>query len=491
MRQYENLKMTKSITVNYIYNLLWQILTLITPLITTPYVSRILGAEKIGIASYIGSIVSYFALFAALGTASYGQREISYVQDNRDKRTEVFWNTEFLCCITTTLCFFLYIFFAITRNENKNIYLISSLTVLDVCCNVTWLFTGMEEFGLVVLRNTVIKVATVVFIFIAIHDSSDLPLYVFGIAAGNILSSISLWPFVHRFVDGFHSVNFQPLKKLKSVFSLFIPTVAISVYTILDKTMIGLLTNNPSENGFYEQAMKLSKTVLAIVTSLGAVMVPRIGFYFEHSDIKLVKNYMYKSYRFVFFLGIPLCFGMIAISSNIVPWFYGPGFEKIIPLLRILSFLVLAIGITNVTGMQYLIPTKRHHVFTKTVVIGAIVNCVSNLFLIQFWGCIGAAIASVFAESLIAFAQLFIVRKELSFFEILRTAINYLIAGIALFIVTFSESIFFSSSLVHTVSIILSGIFIYFLSLFLLKDSFFRENFKKVFTRFSHGGKEK
>ena len=143
---------------------------------------------------------------------------------------------------------------------------------------------------------------------------------------------------------------------------MFVPTIAISVYAVLDKTMIGLYTNTKIENGYYEQATKLSKTALTLVTSLGTVMIPRIGFYFKKNDIESVRRYMYRSYRFVWLLGIPLCLGLISISSNLVPWFYGEDFLDIAILLNVLSFLILAIGINNVTGMQYLMRSEERRV---------------------------------------------------------------------------------------------------------------------------------
>ena len=207
---------------------------------------------------------------------------------------------------------------------------------------------------------------------------------------------------------------------MKTVISLFVPTIAVQVYTVLDKTMIGMITQNDFENGYYEQAVKISKMVMTVVTALGTVMIPRIGFYFEKGDVKEVKRLMYRGYRFVWFLGIPLCLGLIMVSPKFVPWFFGEGYNKVSVLLGILSFLILAIGINNVTGMQYLIPTKRQNIFTLTVLIGAMINFAMNYILIERFAAIGAAIASVTAETVIAIVQLMIVRKEINPLEVLR-----------------------------------------------------------------------
>jgi len=475
--------MAKSIKRNYIYNLIQQILTLLTPLITTPYISRVIGAERIGIYSYASSIVTYFALFAALGTATYGQREISYCQDDKKRRSEVFWNNELLCIITTCISLCFYGLFCFFQKENRIVFFILSLSLLDVCLNVSWLLTGLEEFGKIVLRNIIIKVASIGFIFTFVRTKDDFIIYVLGLTLALIISDISLWPFVLKFIDRPKVKDLKPFSEIKVVFSMFVPTIAISIYTVLDKTMIGIITKNAAENGFYEQALKISRIALTVVTSLGAVMIPRIGYLFEKHDNNLVRQYMYRSYRFVGFIGIPMGLGLLAISPNFVPWFFGKGFEGVIPLIGVLGFLLLSIGINNVTGVQYLIPTKRQNTFTKTVLIGACVNLIANICLIPSLGAIGAAIASVLAETIIAITQLWIVRKEISSLAIIKQSLKYIISGFIMFFTLLLINKYLQPSIMNTLVLISSGCFVYFSSLFILRDSFFIENTKKIISR--------
>ena len=475
--------MAKSIKRNYIYNLIQQILTLLTPLITTPYISRVIGAEGIGIYSYASSIVTYFALFAALGTATYGQREISYCQDDKKRRSEVFWNNELLCIITTCISLCFYGLFCFFQKENRIVFFILSLSLLDVCLNVSWLLTGLEEFGKIVLRNIIIKVVSIGFIFTFVRTKDDLIIYVLGLTLALIISDISLWPFVFKFIDRPKVKYLKPFSEIKVVFSMFVPTIAISIYTVLDKTMIGIITKNAAENGFYEQALKISRIALTVVTSLGAVMIPRIGYLFEKHDNDLVRQYMYRSYRFVGFIGIPMGLGLLAISPNFVPWFFGKGFEGVIPLIGVLGFLLLSIGINNVTGVQYLIPTKRQNTFTKTVLIGACVNLIANICLIPSLGAIGAAIASVLAETIIAITQLWIVRKEISSLAIIKQSLKYIISGFIMFFTLLLINKYLQPSIMNTLVLISSGCFVYFSSLFILRDSFFIENTKKIISR--------
>lgn len=473
----------KSIKKNYIFNLVYQILLMIIPLITTPYLARVLGADGNGLYSYSASIVSYFTLFAAMGTASYGQREVSYVRDDKEKLSAVFWNTEILSLFSTTLCLIIYFIFIIFFADNKTIYIIQAISIISVAADITWLFQGLEDFQKIVIRNTIFRLIGVALIFILVRTKDDLDLYIFQICAVNLVSMLSLWPFLKNIVRKPKREEIHPFKQLPTVLSLFIPTIAISIYTVLDKTMIGAITKSSYENGYYEQAYKISKMALTVVTSLGTVMVPRIGYLFNQNDKKQIQQYMYRSYQFAWSLGIPICLGLVGISDNIVPWFFGPGYDKVSPLLKVLSFLVIAIGINNVTGVQYLIPTKRQNTFTLTVIIGALTNFTLNSILIRTNASVGAAIASVIAETTIAVVQIVIVRKELSPAVIIQRSWRYFLGGAVMLAVLRWENTLFSSSILHTLIMIISGVLVYMVMMVVERDNFLIGYVKQVMSK--------
>lgn len=472
----------KSIKKNYAYNLCYQILTMITPLITAPYLARVLGADGIGTISYTDSVAAYFVLLATMGISTYGQREISYVQDNVKERSLIFWNTKVLEIITSAVSLGAFVVFSLFQ-ANKTIYLIFSFNILAVLADVTWFFQGMEEFGKTVLRNIAVKLIGIIYIFLFVKTPEDIAIYAFGICFFAFIANVSLWFYLPKYTDKIHFCDLHPFKDFKTVLSLFIPTVAIQVYTVLDKTMIGLITKDSFENGYYEQAIKISKMALMFVISLGTVMIPRIGFHYEQKQHDEVKRLMYRAYRFVWFLGIPLCLGLIGVASNFVPWFFGPGYEKVIVLLRILALLILAIGINNVTGMQYLIPTKKQNTFTLTVIIGAVVNFALNAILIYFLQSIGAALASVAAETTIAVIQIVIVRKELNPLIILRESINYLFAGTIMFFGLWKASGCFEPSVLNTLLLVIIGSCIYFGTLLIIRDKFLISNIKGIMAK--------
>lgn len=475
--------MSKSIKKNYIFNVAYQILTLITPLITAPYLSRVLQPDGIGSVSFAESIVSYFSLLAVMGISTYGQREISYVQDDIEKRSKVFWNTKLLGFCTSGITIIIYIIFALCQKKNSMIYLILTLNLVSNFFDITWFFQGMEDFAKTVTRNASFKLIQIAYIFVFVRTKDDIALYVLGLGLFSALGNMSLWVHLPKYITCVPISKLNPFKEIKTVWSMFIPTVAMQIYTVLDKTMIGVITGNSFENGYYEQAIKISKMLLALVTALGAVMVPRIGFLFGKNDIGKLKKYMYSVYRFVWFLGIPMCFGLIIVADNFVPWFFGEGYDKVIPLLRILSLLILAIGINNVTGIQYLVPTKQQHTFTATVIIGAVTNFCLNIVMIKFFYSVGAALASVIAEVVIAIVQLVIVRKELSPLQVVKEGSHYYIAGTVMILILVPLAKRLSPSIWHTVILTICGAIIYFATLFVEKDEFLISNVKMVFQK--------
>ena len=472
----------KSIKINYCYNLLYQILALVSPLITTPYVSRILGAEAIGEYSYSYSIVYYFMLAAILGTATYAEREISFCQDNRAKRSRRFWDLFFLRIITSISSVILYGVFVGVCFEDKLMAIIVALNIIYVGLDTVWLFQGMEEFGQITFRDTCIKILTIIAIFLFVKNEKDIYIYALIMSVSPVVSALSLLPFIHLYIDKVELNRIQPFYDLKNIIELFIPTIAISVYAMLDKTMLGIFTATKVENGYYEQATKLSKTALTIVTSLGTVMIPRISYYYEKKRIKLINEYMMKSYQFVLFYGFPICFGLIGISNNLVPWFYGNGFDKVTMLLKVSGFLVLAIGLSNITGLQYLIPTKQQNILTKSVCVGAIINVILNSMLIPKWYSIGASIASVIAEFSVAVVQFIYVRNQLDLNNFVKLIPKYFVASILMLFLLKAEDIVFQSSIINTILMIFSGGLIYFVILIILHDNFILEilnNLKK------------
>lgn len=472
--------MKKNIKVNYIYNASYQVLLILLPIILTPYLARVLGAEGIGTYSFIESVASYFVLVAVLGTTLYGQREIAIHSGNKKELSITFWNTFLLRIITTVICLVLYCIFVYLFVENIILYLIMGVNIASVAFDITWFFQGMEEFAKIVWRNIFFKVINIAYIFIFVKDTEDLWIYIVGVVGFLLVSNMSLFAYLPKYIVKMPIRQLRPFNNLKEIILLFIPTLAIQVYAVLDKTMIGLMTTSALENGYYEQAIKISKITLTLVTSLGVVVAPRVALYYSENKKTEIRKIIYDSYQFVWFLGIPLCFGIIGVSDNMVPWFFGEGYDKVAILLKIVAFLILAIGISNVTGRQYLIPTMKQNILTKSVCIGAVINFIINILLIPRCYSIGAALASVIAECIVTIVQLFYVRKEFSCIKIIKLSGHYMLAGVVMLLLLFYMNRKLLPSILNTGIMCISGAVVYFVCLIVVHDEVLLDNMKKI-----------
>ena len=465
--------MKKSLTKNYIYNLIYQILALILPIITAPYVSRVLGAENIGIYSYTLSISAYFILFGSLGIALYGQREIAYKQKSRYKRSRAFWEILILRTITMAISLLIFHFTFATGKEYQIYYKILILEIIGNCFDISWFFQGMEEFKKTVTRNTVVKLISVICIFVFVKTKNDLHIYFIIYVLSILIGNLSLWLYLPKYIKNIPVKQLNIFRHLKPTISLFIPQIAIQVYTLLDRTMVGAIITDKSEVGYYDQGQKIIKMLLTIVTSLGTVMLPRIASTFASGKKEEINTYMKKSFNMVFLIAFPLMFGIIAVSKAFVPVFFGPGYDKVIILMSVISPIILLIGLSNVTGTQYLLPTRRQKEYTTSVVCGAIINLVLNSFLIWKYGAIGASIGTVIAEFTVTAVQAYFVRKDFNFKKVLLLSKNYIISSIAMFVLCFGLSNLINKNAILSICLqVILGAITYFIILFLMKDQF-------------------
>lgn len=463
------------------YNMFYQVLTIVLPLITTPYLSRVLGAEAIGIYGYTLSIATYFILFGTLGVAMYGQREIAYVQDQKKKRSIVFWEILILKFCTMAISITIFYFSFCIHNQYRVYYCLLIIELVSQAIDISWFFQGLEEFKKTVIRNSIVKIVFCILIFVFIKSSDDLIKYVLIITLSNLLGNFSLWMYIPKYLEKVKLKEIKFLRHFKSVIALFIPQIAIQVYTILDKTMIGKIVVDKSEVGYYEQAQKIVKLLLTIVTSLGTVMVPRMATTFAKGDHEQIKRYMSNSFRFVFMLAFPIIFGIIIVANNFVPKFFGSGYDKVVPIMIIISPIILFIGASNVIGTQYLLPTKRQKEYTLSVVTGAIVNFCLNLLFIPRLLAFGAAITTVIAEFSVTAVQLFCIRKEMSVLEVLKLSWKTLIASIVMFVCIYWINFVHLNGFIILAIQMLVGAIVYGIMLLILKEELLKlilEKFK-------------
>lgn len=492
----------KSITKNYIYNMIYQVLTLILPLITTPYLSRVLGAEGIGIYGYTYAIVTYFILFGSLGVALYGQREIAYAQENVEARKKVFIEIIIFRFVTVFIASIFYFFIFVNGAKYQIYYRILLLELIAAGFDISWFFQGMEEFKRTVTRNVLVRICSVTLVFLLVKTKEDLAKFTLIYSLADLIGNMSLWLYLPRYLKGVKVKNINVLKHLPQIVLLFIPQIANQIYKILDTTMIGKIVENKTETGYYEQAQKVIRLLLTIVTSLGVVMIPRMASTYASGDKEKIKNYLKMSFKFVFFLAFPIMFGIISISSSFVPIFFGKGYDKVIILINIISPILILMGMGNVLGTQYLLPTKKQKEYTISVTIGVVVNFILNYILIHLYESVGASIATVLSELVVVIAQYQYIKKEINFNNLVELGWKYLVSGIIMFFVCYVIRILLGLSIIgdsisnlainknlnkeflyNSISILVQviiGVITYFGTLIALKDDYVFKFFGKI-----------
>lgn len=473
--------MTKSIKINFIYNLIFQIVTLCLPLITVPYTSRVLGREGVGLYSYTLSITQYFIIIGTLGMSLYGNRAIAYVRDNKKELSKTFWAILVLRILTTTISLIMYLSIFCLNNENKIMYLIQALNILAATIDISWLYMGLEDFRKTVTRGLVVKILCVLSIFIFVREQSDLWIYTLINALMLVLGNGFMWLYLPKVVNK-TNITFKDMKiHLIPTLQMFIPQIAIQVYAVLDKTMLGILATK-GDVGIYEQSQKIVKIVGGLVTSLGVVMLPRMSNTFANGDKKKMNEYLNKSLIFVSYMSIPMFIGLAAISNEFVPWFFGEDFLQVRYIMMILTPILFFIAINNVLGVQYLLPTNRTKEYTIAVSTGAITNIIFNFLLIPKYKVLGACIATLMAELIVPVVELIILRKNINIKYIFKDIYKYFLAGIIMFIIVRVIGEFMGIGILTTMIQVFSGGCIYLATLLIFKDEFTKVIIGNIFS---------
>lgn len=459
---------------NYLYNAGYQLLILVVPFVTVPYIARVLGPSGVGINSYTNSLVMYFFLLGALGTSVYGNREIAYHRDNLEERTRIFWEIEILQIITMMGALVLFIIFIAFQSHYQFYFVLQSIWIVAGIFDISWLFMGMEDFKKTVTRNALVKIASLMAIFIFVQAKSDVGKYIFILGLAQLLGNLTLWPYV-RDVVGKPNINFRAVfSHLRPTVMLFIPQIATQVYLQLNKTMLGQF-DSVTASGYYDYADKLVKMILAVITATGTVMLPHMSNLAAKGDVKRLNKLLYKSFDFSGVLAIPLMFGLAAVATGMVPWYYGPKFDIVSTLIIIEAPVTVLIGWSNVIGLQYLMPLKRVKTYTLSVTYGAFTNIIINIPLILMFGVVGATIATVISEVVVTFYQLVVVRNLINYHHLFSETWKYVVSGLIMFIPVYFMNVSMKVSGISLIVQVAIGAAIYFGSLWLLNAQILRD----------------
>ena len=452
---------------NYAYNLSYQLLVIILPIITTPYVTRVFSSNDLGTYGYFNSIVTYFILLATLGVANYGTKEIS---SHRNDIRKNFWGIYTLQFGATCLSILLYIIlcFAFSFMQNPVAYILG-LSLLSKGMDISWLFQGLEDFRKITVRNITVKLVGVVSIFLFVKSPGDLYLYVSLLTVFELLGQLSMWFPASEFIGKPHLDLCYAKQHLKPVILLFLPQIAISLYVTLDRTMLGALAST-TDVGIYDQALKLVNILLTLVTSLGSVMLPRVSNLLSKGNNEAVNRMHQISFLIYNLVIFPTIAGMLIINNDFVKFFLGNDFQEARYAIAIMIFRMFFIGWTNIMGIQILIPHNKNKEFLTSTTVPAIVSVGLNLLLLPKFGYIGAAIVSVLTEVFVWGIQLYFTRKYLKDVPIYKSTVKIFLASILMyFALSFLKTILTFIPIINVVAYTIFGAILYSLLILLFK----------------------
>ncbi|KKW88835.1 flippase [Lacticaseibacillus rhamnosus] len=447
----------------------YQVFILLLPILTIPYVSRVLGPTGIGINAFTNSIVQYFVLFGTLGMTMYGNREVAYQRDQPKRLSNLFWELSVLRFVTTTIATAVYIGFIILSGEYQLFYLIQGLFLIANAVDVSWFFQGLEEFRITVLRNTLVKIISLIAIFVLIRTKDDLWLYILILSGSQVLGNLTLLPYLKRYITWPNWSTLKLKRHFLPTIEMFVPQIATQVYLQLNKTMLGALIGVQA-SGFYDNSDKIVKILLAVVTATGTVLLPHSAHSYSQGRYDIIETSLDRSMHFILLLAFPLATGLAGIAPLFTYVFFGKGFNPVADLLVIESIVIVLVGISNAVGVQYLLPTNQLKTFTASVVFGAFVNIVLNLPLILLIKSNGAMVATVLSELLVTVYQLIKVRKQIHVFKLFGEAWKYAFSAIVMgVLVRLFTTILPIQSVTLLLLAVLWGAVIYFLILGLLR----------------------
>ena len=425
-----------SVKKNIIYNISYQILILIVPFITSPYVSRVLGPEGLGTYSVTTAIVKYFTLFALLGMSNYGNRTIAKNKDSKENLSVTFWNLYYFQLISSSIVLMVYVIYLMVAGiDNYGLVSLCQIPyMLSSVFEISWFFYGMENFKGIVTRNAVVKILTTIAVFVFVKERGDAWVYVLINSLSLLIGQLCLWPFVFKYVS-WKKPNWNIIRShFKPNCVLMISVIAVSVYTLMDKIMIEWMTTT-TEVGYYENTEKIVAIANNAAGAVGAVMLPRVSNLRASGSDDKVLSYISKSMKYIMLIAVALAFGIAGVSKSFSVIYYGKEFERCGTLLMMISPAIVFYAASNILRNQYLLPKDMDRVFVTATVSASILNFVLNSIFIPVYGALGAVIGTVGAQFGELAYQALKTRKELPIKKYILDVIPYIFFGAIMFFV--------------------------------------------------------
>lgn len=461
-----------TIKQNFIFQISYQVLIYVIPLIISPYLTRSLGGNALGIYTYSNSIAYYFLLFINLGINRHGQRAIAVSRDDEVELRKTFWGLFSVHTAASIIGVFLYIasciFFA---KEYLTIYLIQTLYVLSAFFDITWLFYGLENFKSIAIKNAFVKVIECVLIFALVRSSKDLWVYTLIMSASILCGQAIMIPQAIKTVKPIKISIDDAKVHIKPLLILFISVVASTVYTVFDKTLLGMMSNNIQDVAYYEYANKIVTIPKMILGVVATVLFPRACKAAADKDIVLQKSIMSNLNLSTAVMGSASVFGLAAIANKFALVYFGEEFAICGPIIFLMSPLILIVYLGDASRTGYLIPEHKDNIYVICNVVSAILNLVVSASLIPFWGIYGAVLGTSIAEVFACAYQMRACRHIFGFKDVMKILSPSLMIGLVMFAVVKFVDVHTSNNVVWlmmeiviggAVYILLTAVYLYF-----------------------------
>ncbi len=446
----------KNIAKNFFYQTIFRLAKIIMPIVTIPIVSNALGPDGVGLYNYTHSIAQYFVLFSGLGITLYGNRAIALTWAKKENISRTFWEIFTFKALATIVFLSIYFLIVFLFMDNQVFYIVQSLAIFAVLFDISWFFMGIEDFKKTSMSNLTVQVITFLLIVTFINDKNDTLLYTLIQASGMLLSQAFVWPFLKKYIT-FERVSLKrSLLRFKGSVMYFIPQVAIMLYTNLNKTLVGAIVGSAAV-GYYTNSLRLNDVFTTIITTLDVVLLPYMSGLFAKDNTRRIIQMMDTTIHLQLFFSIPIMFGMLTVFDKLVPWFFGDQFLFIISVIPWLVVLIVIKPLGMSISRQYLMPIGKIGEYNKSVIIGAIINIISNLILLPTIGFWGVIISTIIAEFFVTFVRTRSFVKATEFNFDLRKIGSYLISGIIMCIVTrFLTTNMTASALTNIVQVLIA-----------------------------------
>ncbi len=430
-------KKNKSLKMNFVMNVILTMSSFIFPLITFPYVSRILLPTGTGKVSFATSVVTYFSMFAQLGIPTYGIRACAKVRDNREELSKV---VQELLCINLIMSIVSYVvlymaLYAVPRfQEEKALYVLLSFTIILTTIGMEWLYKALEQYTYITIRSVIFKFVALIAMFLLVHEQKDYVIYggitIFAASASNIMNLIN----AHKYVDLRPIGNYDFKRHMKPILIFFAMSCATTIYTNLDTVMLGFMSTD-TDVGYYNAAVKIKIILVSVVTSLGTVLLPRASYYIQQGKLDEFRRITKKALNFVVLIATPLMIYFIYYAKEGIYFLSGSAYAGAVVPMQVIMPTLLLIGITNILGIQILVPMGREKTVLYSEIAGAIVDIIVNALLIPKYASTGAAIGTLVAEFAVLVVQYWALKNEVrdSFKQIhyIRIAIALVLGSMA------------------------------------------------------------